>query len=260
MSKTPVTIHGSTLGDLIAMGFTDIYGNTVSDTNNIIYGYLGDDIIHAAGGADRVWGGDGHDWIHGGLGRDRLDGEDGNDTLFGGEGNDLLRGGLGDDELFGEAGNDALRGGSGNDLLDGDIGDDTLIGQSGENTLLGGSGRDLLDSGKGSSVLDGGADEDRLILQLSRGGDHVVTGGSEADTFIFKDAHFVRESHVTITDFELGLDRFEINGVDSALYLLLIGSSAITDSDGDALLTLTTGDSILFQGITEAQLESFFGL
>ncbi|KXK06847.1 MAG: Bifunctional hemolysin/adenylate cyclase precursor [Nitrospira sp. OLB3] len=67
------------------------YGNT------ILLGGLGNDVLWANGGDDRLDGGDGHDNLYGGVG---------NDGLVGGDGNDVLDGALGTDRMVGGKGND----------------------------------------------------------------------------------------------------------------------------------------------------------
>jgi len=97
---------------------------------------------------------------------------------------------------------------------------------------------------------------------MGKGGDHTLTGGSGDDEFVFKFAGKAAVSDCTITDFELGDDEFSIDGVDDALYLSLIGGAATSSTGGgaDTLLTLSTGDTITFEGITEADFDAFYGL
>lgn len=90
--------------------------------NMLISGGDSDDIIWGNVGDDTVTGGNGNDIIDGGPGNDTLNGDGGNDTLFGWTGNDRLSGGTGNDTLFGGAGDDRLSGGDGDDTLYGDNG------------------------------------------------------------------------------------------------------------------------------------------
>ena len=116
---------------------------------------------------------------------------------------DKLRGGAGDDTLFGSEGDDFLNGGQGNDVLNGGSGNDILIGLNGDNTL---------------------------------------TGGSDADIFLFKRAG----SNDTVTDFEDGVDMLYVNlsGISD------IGDVVQTDSGADLLLTM---------GATTVTLEGLAG-
>lgn len=102
----------------------------VSESNDVIYGDDGDDIIQAGIGNDVVFGGNGMDAINGGAGVDFIEGQDGNDRLAGGAGVDVIFGGAGDDQLGGGRSNDYLIGGAGKDELDGNVGDDWLFGDA----------------------------------------------------------------------------------------------------------------------------------
>jgi hypothetical protein len=88
-------------------------GTRGTDTDDVLIGTDGDDVIRC------------------GSGNDRVDGRGGDDVIHCGSGNDVVRGGSGDDRLFGESGDDLLDGGPGNDRLDGGSGDDRLIGGPG---------------------------------------------------------------------------------------------------------------------------------
>lgn len=102
---------------------------------------------------DLLEGGAGRDLLLGGEGDDTLLGHDAEDLLVGGNGNDLLEGGRDDDLLIGGAGNDTLHGGPGDDLLLDGAGDDLLQGAAGEDTLISFSGQDTLDGGAGDDLL-----------------------------------------------------------------------------------------------------------
>ena len=65
-----------------------------------------------------------------------IEGFGGNDLLTGGIGDDVLRGGAGDDALFGYGGDDTLEGGADNNILFGGSGDNTLIGGEGANIFI----------------------------------------------------------------------------------------------------------------------------
>jgi Ca2+-binding RTX toxin-like protein len=73
--------------------------------------------------------GDSDDLIVGATGADVLSGGAGDDTLFGGDGNDVLRGDTGDDNLIGDGGSDLYR-------LDGQGGSDTIHDLSGTNRIV----------------------------------------------------------------------------------------------------------------------------
>ena len=263
MGKIPnPSIEGSTIGDLIALNFVDGDGDIVTNGAEDIFSFGGNDIVDAAGGNDRVWGGTGDDTLYGGAGKDRLYGEDDDDELHGGGGSDRLYGGDGNDELYGDGGADIIQGDKGNDTIYGGVGNDKIYGNKGNNELFGEDGNDFISSGDQTSLLDGGIGNDTLELRLKKGGDHIATGGDGADDFVFIQSGNTAVSDVTITDFELGIDEFTIEGVAGSTYLSLIGSGAVTSTGGgaDTLLTMTTGDTITFEGITENDFEVFFGL
>ncbi len=263
MGKTPnPSIEGTILSDLIALGYVDGDGDVVTNGPEDIYAFDGNDIVDAAGGDDRVWAGTGNDTVFGGGGHDRLYGEDGNDELHGGSGRDRLYGDDGDDELFGDGGRDILVAGRGNDTVYGGDGADKIYGNKGNNELYGEAGNDYISTGDQTSLADGGAGRDTIVVRMKKGGDHVLTGGTDEDTFEIIQAGSVAISDVTITDFELGIDSFSVEGVDDLVYLSLIGGGATTSTGGgaDTLLTLTTGDTVTFEGISEAVFDAFYGI
>lgn len=261
MGKTPFKIiDGTSSSDVIAIGYTDLDGDILSNVDQDIYAYAGDDIVQAGNANDRIWGGIGDDDLNGRRGDDRLYGEDGNDTLRGGRGEDTLEGGNGNDRMLGGLDADLIKAGRGNDTVFGGQGDDKIYGNKGNNFLDGQDGNDYISSGDQTSTLDGGADDDTLVLRMKKGGDHLAEGGSGADTFKFIQSGSSAVSDITLDDFELGIDNFTVEGVAGSTYLGLLGAAAVTDSGGDALVNMSSGDTILFNGITESELETFFGL
>lgn len=100
----------------------------------------------------------------------------------------------------------------------GGTGDDLLIGNDADNFLSGNGGDDALSGGLGSDRLEGGAGEDLLI-----GGDGVdfFLGGDGADTFVAE----INDTLVAATkgpisldvivDFEKGVDKIDLSGVDA---------------------------------------------
>ena len=153
------TIYGTNKPDRIAL-----YDGPTEE-NDDIFGYGGDDVIHALGGNDWIRGGDGADIIDGGGGLDWSDygdsGEGVHVDLFThearqgtAEGDILiriegLRGSIHSDHLLGDDEFNDLRGNAGNDYLLGRGGDDWLWGEADNDTLEGGAGRDFLFGGAG---------------------------------------------------------------------------------------------------------------
>jgi Ca2+-binding RTX toxin-like protein len=211
-------------------GADDVFGNLDSnllildagaDTgsgaggDDVIFGWLGNDLLFGGDGADRLFGeqdndtlvgdsgadtldgGDGDDLLYGwfgadvmfgGLGADRFFGEqdndvivalEGNDTGFGGDGDDLLFGWLGEDELWGGNGSDDIRGEAGNDLLFGEDGFDTIFGGEGDDVAYGWLGTDLIWGGLGADVLFGEQGDDAI---LGEEGADVLLGGEGRDS------------------------------------------------------------------------------
>ncbi|MEG4804807.1 hypothetical protein QUB63_29680 [Microcoleus sp. ARI1-B5] len=146
---------------------------------------LGNDVIHGL---------EGNDIIYGRGGSDRLYGDSGNDNIYGGTGNDYLDGGNNNDNLYG---------GTGNDKLYGQAGDDTLIGNTGNDTLRGGSGKDYLNgfgSGKEYDILTGGTEADTFVLGQSVEGQ-------------YPSVYYLGNGYATITDFSLAQgDVIQITG------------------------------------------------
>lgn len=114
----------------------------------------------------------GNDVVYGTSVRDEISSGAGFDTIYGGGGTDYILGGLNGDEIHGGADGDNIRGGNGHDKLFGDEGEDYLYGA------------------KGADTLTGGAGADRFIFSAP------VDGVINIDT---------------ITDFEIGVDRFVLS-------------------------------------------------
>ncbi len=251
-----VTIAGANAKlDGIADEAVQVTGQALAgDTgDNDLTGGDGDDTIDAGRGHDRVMAGDGADDVWGMGGDDTLEGGAGNDTLRGGRENDSLSGGDGDDSLVGQrnidtldggAGRDTLKGGGGSDLIDGGFGDDflkggtyhdTLLGGDGHDTLIGNRGTDDLQGGAGADTLNGGGDADRLEGGT---GDDWMRGGAGSDSFVFA----AGDGQDTIDDFDPTEDLIE-------LAFTAVASTATTAAG--YLVTFDTGDSILFQGMSD---------
>ena len=259
-------------------GNDTIYGE---DGLDWLEGGNGDDLLDGGNGDDVAIGGSGNDTLAGGLGADALIGDDGDDTLEGGGGNDFLVGGAGADEfILGSAdGSDTIAdfelgvdtidfapGLTISAITDADVDSDgtldTVVDLSnGETlTLLGVSGlnkSDLIMPGspapnqvlRGTSageMLNGGSGDDILF---GRGGDDFLTGGGGADHFIYGS----RDGSDTITDFEIGIDSFTLQGNVS------VDSWVEQDVDGDGVMdtvfTMSNGETLTFlsiNGITDS--------
>lgn len=167
-ATNPIDADGG-YGDDIINGF--IY-------DDILYGNDGNDTINGDAGDDEIYGGEGNDELHGDLGNDHIYGDAGVDFLFGEQGNDLLDAGDGDDYVWGGDNNDTIYGRDGSDHLYGEKGDDVIHGGNGEDYIEGGIGSDSIYGDSGEDYIDAGDDDDYI-----EGGNHgdVIKGGSGAD-------------------------------------------------------------------------------
>jgi Ca2+-binding RTX toxin-like protein len=120
--------------------------------------------------------------------------------------------------------------GGGGDLFDGRGGTSAVgaDGWDGDDTLLGGVGADTLDGGFGNDVLDGGA------------GNDVLSGGAGRDSFRFTPG----SGRDIVSDFEAGAngDYIDVSGYSKYQSMLQSGS--------DVLITFSSGDSLLLQGVS----------
>ena len=158
-----------------------------------LYGYAGNDTIHALQGADLLYGGTGDDSLHSGSGDDTVYGAAGNDNLVNDGGNDLLYGGLGDDRfwlgdvVYGSSG--TAWGGDGDDsfvvtttgTIYGGIGTDTLVLAWGYASLNHAVTLDfaaaLATSANGLAMTWRGIE--RLMLTTGNAADSLVGGGGD---------------------------------------------------------------------------------
>ncbi|KMK67516.1 calcium-binding protein [Puniceibacterium sp. IMCC21224] len=248
---------------------------TAGDGDAILAGEGGNDSIVGGGGNDRLSGSDGNDTVEGFGGNDNIGGGPGDDVLTGNSGNDTLGGGLGDDSVHGGYGNDVMAGGPGDDLMSGEKGDDTMGASFGDDTVYGSWGRDSLGGGTGSDLLDGGRHDDAIgggegndtVLGgdgddfLAGGGRHdsvdggngldtinggsgndTLTGGTGADMFVFNSMN-TGEADL-VTDFEDGLDRIRLGGVEG------MGRQGRFDGldIADAMIDGTAGATVSYHG------------
>lgn len=208
-----------TIETLVLTGTANISGFGTG-ANETIEGNSGNNILNGSFGDDNLSGNGGNDQLFGDLGNDSLVGGDGNDMLYGGAGADFLEGGLGDDLMFGGAGRDTYL------VYDlGDVVDEAVTGSNGIDKIVTfASFFDLADSdqvkgavenlelvygnsGWGNSlknVMVGNAGKNSLDGKL---GNDVLTGGGEADRFLFTTALNAAKNRDKITDFVHGTDK-----------------------------------------------------
>lgn len=259
----PIEITGTTGNDSILIPelypeSTDYFEITARRGDDMIIGGDGGDEIGAGKGDDTVDGGAGDDTIRGGKGEDTIDGGSGDDRIIAGKHDDVVNGGLGEDYVAGNEGDDILKGGKGSDEIYGGRGNDMIYGVKGNNQLFGGAGDDMINTGRNGSTANGGSGEDLIRAYGKNGGNHTLTGGTEADTFEFYALSSSKRSRSEITDFELGLDSFVISGVsdDDFMADVLAGTSTatLTDTGEDVVLRLAQGLTVTF---SDTELDDF---
>jgi Ca2+-binding RTX toxin-like protein len=200
------TIAGDEGNDTIYGG---VKGALMLDTQgrDLLFGNAGFDYINGDESDDSISGGTDGDTLHGGKDADIIHGDGGGDLMFGDNGNDTLCGGDDNDTIFGDnigasvavgaAGQqDCIDGGAGNDLINGNEGQDTITGDEGNDTLTGGKDNDLVFGGEGDDWLFGDLGEDTL------------NGGAGSDRFVLSSSSGID----TITNFEVGIDKFVLSG------------------------------------------------
>ena len=251
-------IGGHSEGDVLT-GIEHLAGSSFVD---FLQGDSGSNTLDGRGGDDLLVGGGGVDYLIGGAGFDILDGSGGADTLDGGADKDLI-GLIGataavtlDMSNSANSSSDyasdhyiSMEGVFGNqsfsNTIIGDAQDNDIIGGRASDSLSGGDGVDALLSQGGDDIIEGGAGADFIV---GGAGDDTMTGGADADVFLFYD----NDGSDIITDFTPG------TGGD-ILFFSLSGASFSdltfsTDSNGDAVISYGTNSSIVFEGVTEAEL------
>jgi cysteinyl-tRNA synthetase, unknown class len=134
------------------------------------------------------------------------------------------------DRINGTRGADVIQSGFGNDVIDAGSGNDLVHGQWDRDLINGGEGNDSLFGDDDSDTLIGGAGDDRLTGD--RGYDQ-LTGGAGRDVFVFENFTPKTLGRDTITDFEVGIDKIELNhGIFTKLQPggLAAGDFAIVES------------------------------
>ncbi len=189
-------------------GLNTIEGTQGDDSDSVLHGTLGPDLILAKGGDDEIFGWGGDDVICGGPGEDIVyhygttqapsgytedinlatgtaTGTAGNDTLidveqaFGSDYNDRLVGSTGDNFLYGGEGNDLISAGDGRDVVFGDGSADQYVNNpDGADTIYGDGGDDYINGNGGGDQLFGDAGLDMLN---GEGGNDALDGGADED-------------------------------------------------------------------------------
>ncbi|MCP4119113.1 MAG: calcium-binding protein, partial [Desulfobacteraceae bacterium] len=151
-------------------------------------------------------------------------------------------------------GNDTITLYQGDDEADGGEGNDFIDGVEGANTLFGGIGDDTIYSGFHGSEISGGEGDDKLIALLGYGGDHSLTGGGDADTFLLAGDVNTQTALTTITDFVVGTDILQIGGETIDFVSLPIGVTLGDDVSGNAVVSFGDDETVTLTGVSSADL------
>ena len=275
------TITGNDSANTISGRYGDdrLLGGLGDDT---LIGGLGNDTLYGGAGADEMRGGSGDDTYHVDNAADRvLEGaSNGNDTVatqidmglwkfsrdvenlqvvgsgdlnvFGNRMDNMMTGNSGDNAMNGGRGDDTIRGWGGDDRISGARGDDVLAGNRGEDHLIGGAGDDILRGNSGSDTLEGGEGSDRLHGGT---GDDYASGGTGSDSFEIHEFG----AAMTVSDFEVGIDRILFNGKSLGLTRSEIESGLSIGGNADGLTIDFHGQSpddwfsIALEGVSNSQ-------
>ncbi|KIC23927.1 Hint domain-containing protein [Leisingera sp. ANG-M6] len=288
------TISGGDGDDYIEGGDGDD-SLTTGLGNDTLIGGAGNDTLRNSAGDDSLVGGTGDDSIVATDGNDTLEGGDGADTMYGGNDDDLLIGGNGADVMHGEAdadtfemsdgfGNDTLTGGeAGNDYDTVDVsgvttgvtvtytGDEAGTITDGTDTITFSEVEalnltdqaDVVDASADSAgtVIDAGAGDDTVTFGA---GDDSITSGTGYDELILSGGGGTD----TITDFSIAdddsdgfyndqLDVSDLTGGTGPAGAVRAWDISVSDDGfGNALLTFPSGEKLVLQGVTPAQMST----
>lgn len=190
-----------------------------------------------------------------GIGNGQIDGTAGRDVIR----NDYVDS---DGDRIAASGN-IIMAGAGNDLINLTMSNSSVSCGDGRdfvtvrglfNSVAGEGGDDYLIARWDTGLLDGGDGNDRLVGDIRRGGDHVMTGGNGADSFEFVFGATPTNAECIITDFELGVDRLMIDGVAIDLMNLPDGMLEGTDQSGSVTLSIGNDDRVTLNEVTLADL------
>lgn len=152
-----------------------------------------------------------------------------------------INGGSGDDIIIGGTTDQMIRSRRGNDLVDGLAGYDTIRGGSGDDTLVGGEDNDQIIGGRDNDILIGVNPDE---ANPGRGEEDALWGGTGEDLFVLGDADNIfyvgqgASDHAKIGDFDLGVDRIQLNGSISNYQF-------VTSGEDTAILYTANGSSDL---------------
>jgi Ca2+-binding RTX toxin-like protein len=238
----------------LTTGTSSSYGqtDTISNFENVIGSDASDQITGNAGN-NVISAGDGVDVIYATQGIDTYDGGAGNyDSVnFTGQPGATANLATGlysfDANNYGTMTNiEHLTGGAGNDVLTGNAGFNKIDGGAGSDILAGGLGNDQMWAGAGSDrlIADGGNDE------LSGNYSFQGYGDNASDIFDIRTS----AGTVTITDFEIGVDKLDFTDFNLGNSSYWTGS-AVQSAPSVTTLTLTGQAqeqvTVILQGVSD---------
>ena len=150
-------------------------------------------------------------------------------------------------EVEGEAsaanpGDDIVIGGNALDFISTSDGDDIIIGNRGDDLIDGGAGSDIIQGRDGDDIIIGGKGSDLL------------SGGEGEDIFGFNADDFSSGEVDSILDFEAGVDRVQINGVDPDRVTV---EGSLIKLDGETIIELN-GEAGTGSGATDEDTFELF--
>ncbi|MBA4350014.1 MAG: hypothetical protein C0427_02055, partial [Rhodobacter sp.] len=136
---------------------------------------------------------------------------------------------------------DTLQGGTGNDILDAGAGNDSLDGGAGNDSLNAGAGNDTLTTSLGNDTLTTGDGADTILLTVAGGADRIT------------------DFNMTRVDGR-AIDQIDVSDLTNATGgPIRWRDVTVTDTNGngtgDAILTFANGESIILEGVSQAEAE-----
>ncbi|WP_264045160.1 Calx-beta domain-containing protein [Methylobacterium flocculans] len=220
------------------------------DTNTGYRAELSNGQHPTVGEAYRDAFGSGYPTITGTVGDDVLQGTDGSDLIDGGLGSNAMYGGKGDDGYVVDNVGDTIveLPGEGYDWVTSTLATYTLpdnvegltIRRDSGATAIGNSLNNRLIGGIGNDVLEG------------RGGNDILIGGGGKDIFVFYPES--GSSADSIMDFRPGIGGDVVRLIDLGFMSFASIQAGLRDYSEGAVLTLPSGDTILFRGVLSEKL------
>ncbi|VIO75412.1 Bifunctional hemolysin/adenylate cyclase [Bradyrhizobium ivorense] len=247
---------------------------------NTMQGGAGNDtyIVQAVGDSITEFANEGTDQVQTGLGFlvlaanvENLTHIGSNDfTGIGNELNNLIIGGTGNDYLVGGAGNDTLIDGAGLNTLQGGTGDDIYAVQSNADTVFefANEGIDEVQTFLASYTLSPNVEKLTFIGATSHTGTgnnlaNTFTGGAGNDTFTGAGGNDIYNYRAagngfdTINDFNPdNADATEHDVIDLTGRGLNFGALTFTSVNGDVMVGIPGGDTVLLKGVQVGQLDA----